>query len=161
MFLPSYSPSILTDIFAVIFTRNFSVIFIIIFTDILTYSTLLPLSLLHTHSHFPFHTLFSLQLILSTTHLSILLSLNLFHSTLPPTLLSLSISHTLVLSTIAVAITITHFISFSLSLTHSLPLVLSTIAVAISPDGETVATSHGDHTIKIFKYYTGEKTNII
>jgi WD40 repeat protein len=33
--------------------------------------------------------------------------------------------------------------------------VLSTIAVAISPDGETVATSHGDHTIKIFKYYTG------
>lgn len=36
-------------------------------------------------------------------------------------------------------------------------LVLSTIAVAISPDGETVATSHGDHTIKIFKYYSGEK----
>ena len=35
-------------------------------------------------------------------------------------------------------------------------LVLSTIAVAISPDGETVATSHGDHTIKIFKYYSGE-----
>ena len=35
------------------------------------------------------------------------------------------------------------------------PTVLSTIAVAISPDGETVATSHGDHTIKIFKFYTG------
>jgi WD40 repeat protein len=32
--------------------------------------------------------------------------------------------------------------------------VLSTIAVAVSPDGETIASTHGDHTVKIFKIST-------
>ena len=48
-----------------------------------------------------------------------------------------------------------HFSFFTILPYHLAPTVLSTIAVAISPDGETVATSHGDHTIKIFKFYTG------
>lgn len=30
--------------------------------------------------------------------------------------------------------------------------VLSTISIAISGDGEYVATTHGDHTVKIFRY---------
>ena len=38
--------------------------------------------------------------------------------------------------------------------------VLSTIAIAISPDGETIATSHGDHTIKVFLYHTGKRHRI-
>lgn len=38
--------------------------------------------------------------------------------------------------------------------------VLSTIAIAISPDGETIATSHGDHTIKVFLYHTGKQYRI-
>ena len=32
------------------------------------------------------------------------------------------------------------------------PNVTSTIAIAISPDGRTVASTHGDHTVKIFDY---------
>jgi WD40 repeat protein len=38
--------------------------------------------------------------------------------------------------------------------------VLSTIAIAISPDGETVATSHGDHTVKIFGYRSGKQIRV-
>ena len=38
--------------------------------------------------------------------------------------------------------------------------VLSTIAIAISPNGETIATSHGDHTIKVFYYHTGKQYRI-
>jgi len=38
--------------------------------------------------------------------------------------------------------------------------VLSTIAIAISPNGETIATSHGDHTIKVFHYHTGKQYRI-
>jgi WD40 repeat protein len=38
--------------------------------------------------------------------------------------------------------------------------VLSTIAIAISPNGETIATSHGDHTIKVFFYHTGKQYRI-
>jgi activator-of-BECN1-regulated-autophagy protein 1 len=38
--------------------------------------------------------------------------------------------------------------------------VLSTIAIALSPDGETIATSHGDHTIKVFDFYTGKLRRI-
>jgi hypothetical protein len=34
--------------------------------------------------------------------------------------------------------------------------VLSTIAIALSPSGETVATTHGDHTVKIHDYESGE-----
>jgi len=33
---------------------------------------------------------------------------------------------------------------------------ISTIAIAISPDGDTVATTHGDHTVKVFKISSGE-----
>ena len=33
--------------------------------------------------------------------------------------------------------------------------VLSTIAISISPDGDLVATTHGDHTVKVFKYEDG------
>lgn len=33
--------------------------------------------------------------------------------------------------------------------------VLSTIAIALSPNGETVATTHGDHTVKIHDYESG------
>ena len=43
---------------------------------------------------------------------------------------------------------------------NDLPLndqVLSTIAIAISPDGELVATTHGDHTIKVFHYHTAKQ----
>ena len=32
---------------------------------------------------------------------------------------------------------------------------LSTIAIAVSPDGDTVATTHGDHTVKVFKISSG------
>lgn len=35
------------------------------------------------------------------------------------------------------------------------PTVLSTIAIALSPNGETVATTHGDHTVKIHDYESG------
>jgi activator-of-BECN1-regulated-autophagy protein 1 len=38
--------------------------------------------------------------------------------------------------------------------------VLSTIAIALSPDGETVATSHGDHTIKVFNFHDGKPRRI-
>lgn len=63
---------------------------------------------------------------------------------------SLLLSHAILPSLILSSLILTFSIlSYYLS-------VLSTIAVAISPDGETVATSHGDHTIKIFKYYSGE-----
>lgn len=33
--------------------------------------------------------------------------------------------------------------------------VLSTIAIAVSPDGSTFASTHGDHTVKIFFYNSG------
>ena len=33
---------------------------------------------------------------------------------------------------------------------------ISTIAIAMSPDGDTVATTHGDHTVKVFKISSGE-----
>ena len=32
---------------------------------------------------------------------------------------------------------------------------VSTIAIAISPDGRTIASTHGDHTVKIFHYLSG------
>lgn len=32
--------------------------------------------------------------------------------------------------------------------------VLSTIAISISHDGYYIATTHGDHTVKIFVYHT-------
>ena len=35
--------------------------------------------------------------------------------------------------------------------------VKSTIAIAFSPDGKTFATTHGDHTIKIFNYDNGKQ----
>jgi WD40 repeat protein len=37
-------------------------------------------------------------------------------------------------------------------------VVKSTIAIAMSPDGSTFATTHGDHTIKIFDYYTRKQS---
>lgn len=39
-------------------------------------------------------------------------------------------------------------------------VVLSTIAIAISPDGTKVATTHGDHTVKIFRHETGEQIKV-
>jgi len=33
---------------------------------------------------------------------------------------------------------------------------ISTIAIALSPNGDTVATTHGDHTVKLFKISSGE-----
>lgn len=35
------------------------------------------------------------------------------------------------------------------------PGVLSTIAIALSPDGGTISSTHGDHTVKVFKYPSG------
>lgn len=37
--------------------------------------------------------------------------------------------------------------------------VLSTIAIAFSPDGKTFATTHGDHTIKVFSYGNGKQVS--
>ncbi len=34
--------------------------------------------------------------------------------------------------------------------------VISTISIAISPDGQTFASSHGDHTVKVFKFESKE-----
>lgn len=39
---------------------------------------------------------------------------------------------------------------------HSSDNPLSTIAIAVSPDGDTVATTHGDHTVKVFKLSSGK-----
>lgn len=39
--------------------------------------------------------------------------------------------------------------------------VKSTIAIAMSPDGSTFATTHGDHTIKIFDYYTRKQIRML
>lgn len=34
---------------------------------------------------------------------------------------------------------------------------LSTIAIAVSPNGETIATTHGDHTVKVFQLSSGAR----
>ena len=39
--------------------------------------------------------------------------------------------------------------------------VKSTIAIAMASDGSTFATTHGDHTIKIFDYYTRKQIRIL
>lgn len=38
--------------------------------------------------------------------------------------------------------------------------VSSTIAIAVSPDGLTFCSTHGDHTIKVFLFFTGYKSYI-
>lgn len=38
--------------------------------------------------------------------------------------------------------------------------VSSTIAIAVSCDGKTFASTHGDHTVKIFYYYSNEPYRI-
>lgn len=34
--------------------------------------------------------------------------------------------------------------------------VTSTIAISFSPDGSTVATTHGDHTVKVFMFHSNK-----
>ena len=50
------------------------------------------------------------------------------------------------------------------SIPFDMPLVaesvLSTIAISLSPNGETFATTHGDHTVKIFRVHTGTLLNV-
>ncbi|KAJ1404832.1 hypothetical protein B484DRAFT_424073 [Ochromonadaceae sp. CCMP2298] len=38
--------------------------------------------------------------------------------------------------------------------------VSSTIAIAISCDGRTFATTHGDHTVKVFTFLTGQEIRV-
>jgi hypothetical protein len=39
-------------------------------------------------------------------------------------------------------------------------MVLSTIAIAVSSDGALVASTHGDHTVKIFQHDTGKLIHV-
>ena len=39
--------------------------------------------------------------------------------------------------------------------------VLSTIAISISHDGYFIATTHGDHTVKIFIYHTSQLLDVL
>lgn len=40
------------------------------------------------------------------------------------------------------------------------PSVSSTIAIAMSCDGQTFATTHGDHTVKVFDFISGEQIRV-
>lgn len=40
------------------------------------------------------------------------------------------------------------------------PSVSSTIAIAMSCDGQTFATTHGDHTVKVFDFISGEQVRV-
>ena len=39
--------------------------------------------------------------------------------------------------------------------------VLSTIAISISHDGYYIATTHGDHTVKIFTYHSSQQVQVL
>lgn len=40
------------------------------------------------------------------------------------------------------------------------PSVSSTIAIAMSCDGQTFATTHGDHTVKVFAFISGAEIRV-
>ena len=56
---------------------------------------------------------------------------------------------------------LTHNNSSLINISHNKTNVVSTIAVAISPDGHTVASSNGDHFVKVFDFHSGIQVTCI